>query len=125
MSVRRRFLACAIAFIPAGPLLGQAAGAGVPATNGQIVLSVLGSLEKRVLDLADAMPAEKYSFAPSGGEFRDVRTFGEQLKHIAADLYLDGARILGESTPGDVGSGESGSATVQTKAQTLSSQAAY
>ena len=61
------------------------------------------------------MPAAKYSFAPTAGAFKGVRTFGEELKHIAADNYMLGAGILGEKPPVDVGTGESGSNAVHTK----------
>ena len=32
------------------------------------------------IGLAEAMPADKYDFKPSAGEFKTVRTFGEQVK---------------------------------------------
>jgi hypothetical protein len=41
--------------------------------------------EKEVVSGADAMPEEKYSFAPTAGEFTGVRTFGQQVKHLAAN----------------------------------------
>ena len=40
-------------------------------------------IERSFVGLADAMPAEKYGFKPSGGDFKDARTFGEQVKHVA------------------------------------------
>ena len=40
-------------------------------------------IERSFVNLADAMPAEKYGFKPTNGEFEDVRTFGEQVKHVA------------------------------------------
>jgi uncharacterized damage-inducible protein DinB len=40
-------------------------------------------IEKSFVGLADAMPADKYAFKPTNGEFRDVRTFAEQVKHVA------------------------------------------
>ena len=40
-------------------------------------------IERDFVRLADAMPADKYAFKPSGGEFKGVRTFGEQVKHVA------------------------------------------
>lgn len=43
----------------------------------------LTMIEKSFVGLADAMPAEKYAFKPTNGEFKDVRTFGEQVKHVA------------------------------------------
>jgi len=40
-------------------------------------------VERQFVSLADAMPADKYGFAPTQGEFKGVRTFGEQVKHVA------------------------------------------
>ena len=48
---------------------------------------------------ADAMPEEKYSFAPSAGEFHGVRTFAEQVKHLSATNYINAAAALGEKPP--------------------------
>lgn len=88
-------------------------------SNGQVIDSIITNQEKRVLDVAEAMPAEKYGFAPADGEFTGVRTFAEQLKHIAADLYLDGAAILGENPPGNLEPGENGSSAVRTKPEII------
>jgi len=41
-----------------------------------------------VVSAADAMPAEKYSYAPTAGEFTGVRTFAQQIKHLAANLRI-------------------------------------
>jgi uncharacterized damage-inducible protein DinB len=40
-------------------------------------------LQRQFVSLAEAMPADKYSFKPSGGAFDGVRTFAEQVKHVA------------------------------------------
>jgi len=40
-------------------------------------------IERQFVALADAMPAEKYGFRPTDGAFKDVRSFGEQVKHVA------------------------------------------
>ena len=42
-----------------------------------------GMIQRQFVSLADAMPEEKYSFKPMNGEFKDVRTFAEQVKHVA------------------------------------------
>jgi uncharacterized damage-inducible protein DinB len=55
--------------------------------------------EKEVVSAADAMPEEKYSFAPTAGEFSGVRTFAEQVKHLSAANYQLAALILGENQP--------------------------
>src|SRR5262249_19847931 len=44
-------------------------------SNAQIIDFILDFQEKRLLDIAEAMPAEKYTFTPSAGEFKGVRTF--------------------------------------------------
>jgi uncharacterized damage-inducible protein DinB len=40
-------------------------------------------VERQFVSLADAMPAERWTFAPKDGEFNGVRTFAEQVKHVA------------------------------------------
>jgi uncharacterized damage-inducible protein DinB len=59
------------------------------------------NVEKTVVDAADAMPADKYDFAPSEklGDFKGVRTFAEQVRHIATANYLFGSALLGEKPP--------------------------
>jgi hypothetical protein len=93
----------------------QSADAAAHRSNTQIVSFILDFQERRILAVAEAMPAEKYSFAPMAGAFKGVRTFAEELKHIAADNYMLGAGILCQRPPGDVGSGENGSSEVRTK----------
>jgi hypothetical protein len=88
--------------------------------NSDQVEYLLQFTERKVVDIAEAMPAEKYGFTPRAGEFRGVRDFREQLKHIAADNYLDGAALLEEkSPPGNLSSGESGDTSVRTKAEVI------
>jgi uncharacterized damage-inducible protein DinB len=40
-------------------------------------------IEMDFTSLAEAMPDAKWNFKPSQGEFTDVRTFAEQVKHVA------------------------------------------
>jgi uncharacterized damage-inducible protein DinB len=79
---------------------------------------LLRLLEQEVESTADAMPADKYKFAPTDGEFNGVRTFGEQVKHLAATNNILAAAALGEQPPADAGD-EAGPETVRTKAQIL------
>lgn len=48
---------------------------------------------------ANAMPENKFNFAPSNGEFSDVHSFGEQIKHLAATNYILASAVLGEKPP--------------------------
>ena len=71
----------------------------VPLTAAQVFDNRISSAEKEIVSAAEAMPQEKYAFAPNNGEFKGVRTFAEQVKHLAAANYQLGARILGEEPP--------------------------
>jgi hypothetical protein len=84
----------------------------------QVLNSSVTGAEKELMSAADAMPADKFTFAPSSGEFKGVRTFGEQLRHIAAVNYLLGAAILGEKVPVDTG-GESGPVAIASKPEII------
>jgi hypothetical protein len=74
--------------------------------------------ENDVVSAADAMPEEKYSFAPTAGLFAGVRTFGQQVKHLAANNYRMAARMLGH-TPTAEQEAETGPESVQSKAQIM------
>lgn len=55
---------------------------GTLMTPSQTYGKLLGLMEKQFVDAAEAMPEDKYDFAPTQGEFKGVRTFGEQIKHV-------------------------------------------
>lgn len=74
--------------------------------------------EKVILSTAEAMPADKYQFVPSDGEFQGVRTFAEQVKHLAATNHILAAAALGEEPPAGAGD-ETGPENVRTKAEIL------
>ena len=80
--------------------------------------SAIKNLENDFVPAADAMPEDKYSFAPSNGEFKGVRTFTQQVKHVAAVNYLLGGAILGEKPPVDTG-GEKGPDSITSKADIM------
>ena len=82
-------------------------------------LQVLLKLTKRVLvSTADAMPADKYGFAPTDGEFKGVRTFGQMVKHLSATNYILAAAAQGEEPPADAGD-ELGPEALRTKPEIL------
>jgi len=78
----------------------------------------LKSVETQIVSAADAMPADKYGFAPTDGEFKGVRTFGQQVKHLAATNHILAAAALGEEPPTDAGD-EAGPEAIRTKAEIL------
>jgi uncharacterized damage-inducible protein DinB len=58
------------------------------ANPAEVFGKLVSDQEKQVVGLAEAMPADKYSFAPSSGQFTGVRTFAQQLTHVAAAQYF-------------------------------------
>lgn len=84
---------------------------------GQIFDGQVKALENDVLPLAEAMPAEKYNFAPTVGSFQGVRTFSEQVRHLSTVIYMLSGAVLGEKPPVEIGKDDSGPASVRTKAQ--------
>jgi hypothetical protein len=100
----------------AGP---QAAAPAQKPTFAMVYDKLISGGEKEVVDAADAMPEDKFNFAPTGpGEFKGVRTFAQQIKHIAAVNYMVGAALLQEKPPVDV-NGESGPANITSKADIM------
>jgi hypothetical protein len=81
----------------------------------QVLLQVVRT---NIVSAAAAMPADKYGFAPTDGEFKGVRTFGQEVKHLAATNFILVAAALGENPPADAGD-ETGPETVRTKAEIL------
>ncbi len=70
----------------------QATAAPKPAVGtaqapAQVYSKLLTNMEKEFVDAADAMPEDKFNFAPTTGEFKGVRSFGAQVKHVAESNY--------------------------------------
>ena len=84
----------------------------------EVLDRTVSNMEHEFVPAAEAMPEDKFNFAPTNGEFKGVRTFGQQIKHVAAVNYELGAAILEEKPPVDIGD-ESGPASITTKAEIL------
>ena len=81
-------------------------------------LMLTSAVRRNIVSAAEAMPADKYGFAPTVGEFQNVRTFGRQIRHLAATNFILAAAALGQDPPADAGD-EEGPDSVVTKAQHL------
>ncbi|MDP9338676.1 MAG: DinB family protein, partial [Acidobacteriota bacterium] len=95
--------------------LAQDARPAEPRTSAHVLDQSIAGVENEFVPAAEAMPEGKYSFAPTNGEFKGVRTFAQQVKHVAAVNYILGAAILAEKPPVELG-GESGPDSIKTKA---------
>jgi uncharacterized damage-inducible protein DinB len=98
--------------------IGHAAPAPSGLTASQALDYWISITENEVVQTAAAMPDEKYSFAPSGHGFTGVRTFGQQVKHLAANNYRMAAYIMG-GTPTPEEESETGPDSIQSKSQIL------
>ncbi len=87
-------------------------------TVAQVLDATVSNVEHEFVPAADAMPEDKYGFAPTNGEFKGVRTFAQQIKHVAAVNYIFGAAILEQKPPVNTGD-ESGPASMTSKADIM------
>src|SRR5438132_13154799 len=54
----------------------------------------LSNLERDFTSAADAMPEDKWDFAPTHVEFKGVRTFREEVRDVAATNFVEAAGLL-------------------------------
>jgi uncharacterized damage-inducible protein DinB len=107
MSIRppRRWSPALPAFlfsVSAVPLAAQTTGASfTPAQLRTEYLTNMKEVEDKVVGLAEAFPAEKYTWRPGAG----VRSVSEVLMHIASEHYVYLPRSVGASPPADLNMG--------------------
>ncbi len=111
-------LAGALLLAGSGSALAQDSKPSEHRTIAQVLDQSVTEVEKEFVPTAEAMPEDKYAFAPTTGEFKGVRTFAQQAKHVAAVNYMLAAAILEEKAPVDLGS-ENGPDSVKTKADVV------
>ena len=119
-------LAAALAYAQASkssPAIGALPSPSTPPTVASAIDREISLVEKEVVEAAEAMPENKFDFSPEklnlpGSDYKGVRTFGEQLKHIAASNYLIWSPITGEKPPDTVNDGK-GPDTMKAKAEII------
>jgi len=92
-------------------------------TLASMVDSEISAVEKLVVDVADAMPEDRFNFSPEslnipGGDYKGVRTFAMQVKHVAASNYFIWSTITGDKLPDGLKDGN-GPAELKTKADIM------
>src|SRR3954453_14812822 len=93
------------------PATGASASPSAPPTIASTIDREISLVEKEVVEAAEAMPENKFDFSPEklnigGSDYKGVRTFAQQLKHIAASNYLIWSPITGEKPPDTVNDGK-------------------
>src|SRR5882762_1010507 len=87
-TVSRILVLSFILFIAVQSSSGQKISPSFPST----IERLLNNIEKNILSTAEAMPEDKFYFTPeslniTGSEFKGVRTFAGQIKHLATDNF--------------------------------------
>src|SRR2546430_1924955 len=93
------------------PAAGASASPSTPPTISSAIDREISIVEKEIVEAAEAMPEDKFDFSPQklnipGSDYKGVRTFGQQLKHVAASNYLIWSPITGEKAPNTVNDGK-------------------
>lgn len=95
----------------------------VPPTMATIVDREISGYEKQLIDVAEAMPEDKYDFTPAslgikGSSFEGVRTFALLIKHTAAVNYFFWCPLTGDQLPASI-KGSDGPAELKSKAEII------
>jgi hypothetical protein len=94
-----------------------------PTTLAAMVDREISAVEKQVIEAAEAMPEEKFNFTPEsltipGDDYKGVRSFAVQVKHIASSNYFIWSPITRDPVPAVIKDGN-GPADMKTKADIL------
>ena len=89
----------------------------IPKTIADSVGNSLQWTEDEFYSAAEAMPEAKYDYIPSAGKFDGVRSFAEQVKHVACANYGFFNEIEGKTPP--AGCEKGGPSPARTKPELL------
>src|SRR5271163_1893168 len=106
---------------PAAATAQQAAPAAP--TIASVVDSQISGIEKEFVAAAEAMPEDNFNFSPEslkipGSEYKGVRTFALQLKHVAISNYFIWSPITGDKVPESL-QGDNGAENVKSKTEII------
>ena len=94
-----------------------------PSTVASTVDREISTVEKQIVEAAEAMPEDKFNFSPEslnipGSEYKGVRTFAVQVKHVASSNYFIWSPLTGDKVPESIKDGN-GPADLKTKADII------
>ena len=83
----------------------------------------ISAVEKQIVDASEAMPEDKFNFTPEalnipGANYKGVRSFAVEVKHIAASNWFIWSPLTGDKLPEGLKDGN-GPANLQTKADII------
>ena len=97
MKTTRRRILWFSAMVPFLSRIGSGQNSQTPSDTASIFNKHMDWMEQQFVPAAEAMPEDKFFWAPASGAFHDVRNFAEQLIHVAEVNFALSAAILGES----------------------------
>jgi hypothetical protein len=92
-----------------GHVTATVAASALPAQQSQATIASvvdhdISAVEKQIIDAAEAMPEGKFNFSPDalnipGSDYKGVRSFAVQVRHIAASNWFIWSPLTGEQLP--------------------------
>ena len=84
---------------------------------------LLNNIERNIVSSAEVMPEDKFYFTPEslnikGSDFKGVRSFAAQIKHLATDNFAIWTPLTGEPLRADI-TDVNGPENIKTKAQII------
>jgi uncharacterized damage-inducible protein DinB len=118
ITIRKIFFLLGSILILIGRCAGQQATSITSAIERQF-----NKIESDILTSAEAMPEDKFNFTPEelhikNSDFKGVRTFAGQIKHLATDNIFIWSAITGDSVRADM-EGVDGPKNIQTKKEII------
>jgi hypothetical protein len=126
--MKRRIFAFLTVVLVSLALQSKAAAQAQVAQTAPTIVSVvdreISYAEKQIVDVAEAMPEDKFNFSPEslnipGADYKGVRTFAGQVKHVAASNYFIWSPLTGDKLPEGLKDGN-GPQNLKTKAEIIS-----
>jgi len=107
----------------AAPRAPQTPQSGPPPTIASAVDREISTIEKQIFEIAEAMPEDKFNFSPESlnipsSDYKGVRTFAVQVKHVASSNYFIWSPLTGDKVPESIKDGD-GPENLKTKADIL------
>ena len=83
----------------------------------------ISTIEKQIVDVTEAMPEDKFNFSPENlnipsSDYKGVRTFAVQVKHVASSNYFLWSPLAGDKVPESIKDGN-GPEDLKTKADII------
>lgn len=126
--MKRIFLLLALSVLSVAAVGQAARSATAPqaqetSTIASVVDHQISTIEKEVVEAAEAMPEDKFNFSPEGlnlqgSEYKGVRSFALQVKHVAASNYILWSALTGDKFPQDY-LGGNGPEALKSKAEII------